>query len=47
MALDNQTFANLERDISDVDKTLNTKAVINPRYGNAFKSLPLANSRSH
>lgn len=42
MALDTNTFANLERDISDVDKTLNTKTVVKPRYGNAFKSLPLA-----
>lgn len=41
MALDNQTFANLERDISDTGEAVNEKKVINPRYGDPFKSLPL------
>ncbi|RFC81200.1 hypothetical protein C9E89_023140, partial [Acinetobacter sichuanensis] len=41
MALDNQTFANLERDISDTGEAVNEKKVISPRYGDPFKSLPL------
>lgn len=41
MALDNQTFANLERDADDTGKFVNTKQVITPRYGNPFKSAPL------
>ncbi|MGQ0755040.1 hypothetical protein ACT4ZN_11290 [Acinetobacter baumannii] len=42
MALTPEIFRNLERDIDDVDKTLNTKGIITPRYGAPFKSLPLA-----
>ena len=41
MALDNQTFANLERDIDDTGKFVNTKGVITPREGIPFKSAPL------
>ncbi|WP_111849466.1 hypothetical protein [Acinetobacter baumannii] len=42
MALTPETFKNLERDIEDVDKTLNTKSIITPRYGPQYNSLPLA-----
>lgn len=41
MALDNQTFVNLERDADDTGKFVNTKQIITPRYGNPFKSAPL------
>lgn len=37
-----QDFINVKRDIDDIDKSLNTKAIINPRWGDSFKSLPLA-----
>ncbi|HEO1799836.1 TPA: hypothetical protein VAM19_000907, partial [Acinetobacter baumannii] len=42
MALTPQTFQNLERDIEDTGKAINTDAVIVPRYGNPFDSLPRA-----
>lgn len=42
MPLTPETFQNLERDIDDTGKAINTKAVINPRYGAPFYSLPLA-----
>ncbi|MDC4542890.1 hypothetical protein OHV61_04230, partial [Acinetobacter baumannii] len=42
MALTPETFRNLEKDIDDTGKAINTKAVINPRYGEPFYSLPLA-----
>ncbi|WP_180161051.1 SGNH/GDSL hydrolase family protein [Acinetobacter sp. YH12064] len=35
-------MSQLERDIEDIGKTLNTKAIITPREGEAYKSLPLA-----
>ncbi|RFC81274.1 hypothetical protein C9E89_022750, partial [Acinetobacter sichuanensis] len=41
MALDNQTFANLERDISDTGEAINECKMITPRYGLRFKSIPL------
>ncbi len=37
-----EKFENLNRDIEDTGKAINTKAVINPRYGEPFYSLPLA-----
>lgn len=37
-----QELANLDRDILDTGKAVNTKAIITPRFGPAFKSLPLA-----
>lgn len=37
-----EKMKNLDRDINDVDLTLNTKSVITPRYGEQFYSLPLA-----
>ncbi|MBP4648578.1 hypothetical protein ITE99_04220 [Acinetobacter baumannii] len=42
MALNAEKFANLERDIDDTGKAINTVAVIEPRYGEPFYSLPLA-----
>lgn len=42
MALTPETFENLERDIEDTGKAINTDAVIVPRYGNPFDSLPRA-----
>ncbi len=42
MALTQDKFQDLERDIDDTGKAINTKAVINPRYGEPFYSLPLA-----
>ncbi|WP_249143762.1 hypothetical protein [Acinetobacter nosocomialis] len=42
MALTPETFQNLERDIDDTGKAINTIAVISPRYGEPFYSLPLA-----
>ncbi len=41
MALTPETFQNLERDIDDTGKTPNTDAVIIPRYGAPYKSLPM------
>ena len=41
MALTPQTFQNLERDIEDTGKAVNIKAIISPRYGDPFKSLPM------
>ncbi|MEN8268929.1 carbohydrate-binding protein, partial [Acinetobacter baumannii] len=41
MALTPETFQNLERDIDDTGKTPNTDAVIIPRYGSPYKSLPM------
>ncbi|MFC2996358.1 hypothetical protein ACFODO_13985 [Acinetobacter sichuanensis] len=41
MALNNQTFIDLERDANDTGKFVNTKQIITPRYGNPFKSAPL------
>ncbi|HFX6245208.1 TPA: carbohydrate-binding protein, partial [Acinetobacter baumannii] len=41
MALTPETFQNLERDIDDTGKTLNTDDVIIPRYGSPYKSLPM------
>lgn len=37
-----QKLSNLDRDIADAGKALNTKATITPRYGASFKSLPMA-----
>lgn len=42
MALTPETFKNLERDIEDTGKAINTKQIINPRWGEPFYSLPLA-----
>ena len=42
MTLTQQKFNDLERDIDDTGKALNTKAIITPRFGDKFKSLPLA-----
>ncbi|WP_439356487.1 hypothetical protein ABXR97_00705 [Acinetobacter seifertii] len=42
MSLTPETFQNLERDIDDTGKAINLKAIINPRYGEPFYSLPLA-----
>lgn len=36
-----QDFLNAKRDIDDIGKSVNTEAVINPRWGDSFKSLPL------
>ncbi|HEE6385413.1 TPA: hypothetical protein R7R69_000184 [Acinetobacter baumannii] len=41
MALTPETFQNLERDIEDTGKAVNTDALIEPRYGNPFKSFPM------
>ncbi|WP_212839200.1 hypothetical protein [Acinetobacter baumannii] len=41
MALNAEKFANLERDIDDTGKAINTDNVINPRYGDPFKSFPM------
>ncbi|HDU7893106.1 hypothetical protein [Acinetobacter baumannii] len=41
MALTPETFKNLERDIEDTGKAINTDAIIEPRYGQPFKSLPM------
>ncbi|MDC5154337.1 hypothetical protein OHW42_10205, partial [Acinetobacter baumannii] len=37
-----EKFENLNRDFEDTGKAINTKAVITPRYGEPFYSLPLA-----
>lgn len=37
----NQDFLNAKRDIEDIGKSTNTEAIINPRWGASFKSLPL------
>ncbi|EHU3215959.1 SGNH/GDSL hydrolase family protein [Acinetobacter baumannii] len=42
MPLTPETFQNLERDIEDTGKAVNTDALIEPRYGNPFNSLPRA-----
>ncbi|HCQ5192761.1 TPA: hypothetical protein OLB66_002952 [Acinetobacter baumannii] len=41
MPLTPETFQNLERDIEDTGKAVNTDALIEPRYGIPFKSLPM------
>ncbi|HFD2187658.1 TPA: hypothetical protein ACF2EG_003233 [Acinetobacter baumannii] len=41
MPLTPETFQNLERDIEDTGKAVNTDALIEPRYGNPFKSFPM------
>ncbi|MBV6597431.1 hypothetical protein JL991_17350, partial [Acinetobacter baumannii] len=41
MALTPETFRNLERDIDDTGKAVNIDDIINPRYGQPFKSLPM------
>ncbi len=41
MALTPETFQNLERDIEDTGKAVNTDSVVDPRYGLPFKSLPM------
>lgn len=41
MALNAEKFANLERDIDDTGKAINIKAIITPRYGDPFNSIPL------
>ncbi|MEN8395939.1 SGNH/GDSL hydrolase family protein [Acinetobacter baumannii] len=42
MALTPETFKNLERDIDDTGKAINTDSVITPRYGEPFNSMPRA-----
>ncbi|HEN9540120.1 TPA: exo-alpha-sialidase, partial [Acinetobacter baumannii] len=42
MALTPETFKNLERDIEDTGKAVNTDSIINPRYGAPFNSFPRA-----
>lgn len=37
-----EKMENLDRDISDIDKSVNTEGVITPRYGEPFNSVPLA-----
>lgn len=39
--LTDEDFANAKRDIDDIGKSVNTEAVINPRVGSAFRSIPL------
>lgn len=39
--LTDQDFANAKRDISDIDKAVNTESIVDPRWGGDFKSLPL------
>lgn len=39
--LTDQDFANAKRDIDDIDKAVNTKSIVDPRWGGDFKSLPL------
>lgn len=41
MSFNRQTFDNLERDISDTGEAVNECKIITPRYGPAFKSIPL------
>ncbi|HDJ7834076.1 TPA: hypothetical protein PRO12_001869, partial [Acinetobacter baumannii] len=41
MALTPETFKNLERDIDDTGKAVNSDSIITPRYGLPFKSLPM------
>ncbi|MFA3129905.1 hypothetical protein KWG22_18055 [Acinetobacter pittii] len=41
MALTPETFQNLERDIEDTGKAVNTDSLVDPRYGLPFKSLPM------
>jgi len=41
MALTPETFQNLEIDIEDTGKANNTDAIITPRYGPPFKSIPM------
>ena len=41
MVFNNQTFNNLERDISDTGEAVNECKMITPRYGLRFKSIPL------
>lgn len=36
-----QDFADVKRDIDDIGKSVNTDAVIDPRYGEDYKSLPM------
>lgn len=42
MPMTPETFQNLERDIDDTGKALNTIGIIQPRYGAPFKSVPMA-----
>ena len=39
--LTDQDFQNAKRDISDIDKAVNTESIVDPRWGGDFKSLPL------
>lgn len=39
--LTDQDFANAKRDISDIDKAVNTESIVDPRWGGDFKSLPM------
>lgn len=39
-------IANLDQDILDTGRAVNTKAIITPRYGAPFKSLPLVSSEA-
>lgn len=41
MALTPEDFENVERDIDDTGKAINTKGIITPRYGDPFKSVPM------
>lgn len=41
MALTPEDFQNVERDIEDTGKAVNTDAIISPRYGVPFRSLPM------
>lgn len=41
MALKPEDFENVERDIDDTGKAINTKGIITPRYGDPFKSVPM------
>lgn len=38
--------ANVEKDIADIGKSVNEKTVVNPRYGDPFKSLPLVSEEA-